>query len=121
MGSYLCCKTIRLFELGTVEDAMRVAKPLIVMTAAIVFVAGQGRSAIAQTPAANREQTSPEATPQATVGSSIASPSDLPAGSPRKTFTVPAGTKVLLQLRSSVNTKSARPGDGVYLSSTFPV
>ncbi len=34
---------------------------------------------------------------------------------------VPAGTKVLLALRSGVNTKSAQPGDGVYLSSTFPV
>ena len=34
---------------------------------------------------------------------------------------VPAGTKVLLALRSGVNTRSARPGDGVYLSSTFPV
>jgi type IV secretion system protein VirB10 len=39
----------------------------------------------------------------------------------KKTFVVPAGTKVLLQLRSSVNTKSAKPGDGVYLASTFPV
>lgn len=39
----------------------------------------------------------------------------------RKTYTVPAGTKVLLQLRSAVNTKSAKPGDGVYLVSTFPV
>jgi type IV secretion system protein VirB10 len=39
----------------------------------------------------------------------------------KKTFEVPAGTKVLLQLRSSVNTKSAKPGDGVYLASTFPV
>ena len=38
-----------------------------------------------------------------------------------KTYTVPAGTKVLLQLRSAVNTKSAKPGDGVYLVSTFPV
>ena len=38
-----------------------------------------------------------------------------------KTYTVPAGTKVLLQLRSGINTKSARAGDGVYLSSTFPV
>jgi type IV secretion system protein VirB10 len=28
---------------------------------------------------------------------------------------------VLLQLRSAVNTKSAKPGDGVYLASTFPV
>jgi hypothetical protein len=38
-----------------------------------------------------------------------------------KTYTVPAGTKVLLQLRSSINTKSAKAGDGVYLASTFPV
>ena len=44
------------------------------------------------------------------------------AGSPeKKIYTVPAGTKILLQLRSSINTKSAKPGDGVYLSSTFPV
>ncbi len=34
---------------------------------------------------------------------------------------IPAGTRVLLALRSGVNTKSAQPGDGVYLSSTFPV
>jgi type IV secretion system protein VirB10 len=34
---------------------------------------------------------------------------------------VPAGTKVLLQLRSAINTKSAKPGDGIYLASTFPV
>jgi len=39
----------------------------------------------------------------------------------RKQYTVPAGTKVLLQLRSAVNTKSAKAGNGVYLASTFPV
>ncbi len=39
----------------------------------------------------------------------------------KKIYTVPAGTKVLLQLRSAVNTKSAKAGDGVYLASTFPV
>ncbi|HZB87928.1 MAG TPA: hypothetical protein VE291_04655, partial [Terracidiphilus sp.] len=39
----------------------------------------------------------------------------------KKTYTVPAGTKVLLQVRSSVNTRSAKPGDGVYMASTFPV
>ena len=38
-----------------------------------------------------------------------------------KTYSVPAGTKVLLSLKSGVNTKTARPGDGVYLVSTFPV
>jgi type IV secretion system protein VirB10 len=47
---------------------------------------------------------------------------DQPAATPeKKSYTVPAGTKVLLQLRSAVNTKSAKPGDGVYLASTFPV
>jgi hypothetical protein len=40
---------------------------------------------------------------------------------PKKTYTVPAGTKVLLSLRSAVNTRSAKSGDGVYLSSAFPV
>ena len=39
----------------------------------------------------------------------------------KKQYIVPAGTKVLLQLRSAINTRSAKPGDGVYLASTFPV
>jgi len=45
-------------------------------------------------------------------------PSAVPAA---RTYTVPAGTKVLLELRSAVDTRSAKPGDGVYLASTFPV
>ena len=44
-----------------------------------------------------------------------------PAAAAKTTYVVPAGTKVLLQLRSAVNTKSAKPGDGVYLTSIFPV
>jgi hypothetical protein len=47
--------------------------------------------------------------------------SDKPAANAPKTYQVPAGTKVLLSLKSSVNTRSARPGDGVYLVSSFPV
>jgi len=102
---------------------MRLAKPLIVMTAAASFVAVQGCWALTQAPSVNPEQTSPapDATSQPVAVGNAATPgSDVPAASTRKTYTVPAGTKVLLQLRSSVNTKSARPGDGVYLSSTFP-
>jgi hypothetical protein len=38
-----------------------------------------------------------------------------------QTVTVPAGTKLLMQLRSGVNTKTAKPGDGVYLETNFPV
>ena len=45
----------------------------------------------------------------------------MPATPSKKTYTVPAGTKVLLTLRSAVNTRSAKPGDGVYLASAFPV
>lgn len=60
------------------------------------------------------------------ASSSAAAPADetapaAPATPPKKTYTVPAGTKVLLTLRSAVNTKSAKPGDGVYLASAFPV
>ena len=46
---------------------------------------------------------------------------DTSATAVRKTYIVPAGTKVLLTVRSAVNTKSAKPGDGVYLASAFPV
>jgi hypothetical protein len=48
----------------------------------------------------------------------VAAPPQQPAA---QQLVVPAGTKVLLALRSGVNTKTAQPGDGVYLSSTFPV
>jgi hypothetical protein len=41
--------------------------------------------------------------------------------SSRHAITVPAGTKVLLQLKSPIDTKSARVGDGVYCQTSFPV
>lgn len=74
------------------------------------------------------QQLAPEAVPtgvqstqEVPAPASPAAPNPDPAAPARKTYTVPAGTKVLLQLRSAVNTKSARAGDGVYLASTFPV
>jgi len=76
-------------------------------------------TALAQTPSQAPAQ--PE-TAASTTMSAKPAPADpaLPAPA-KKTYTVPAGTKVLLQLRSSINTKSAKSGDGVYLASTFPV
>ena len=79
--------------------------------------------AIGQTAAT---QESPGANPPvATAPESVAVASNAQptGGAPgvQKSFVVPAGTKVLLQLRSALNTKSAKPGDGVYLASTFPV
>lgn len=60
------------------------------------------------------------AAPPTPPSAQSAHPNPEPAA-PQKTYIVPAGTKVLLQLRSALNTRSAKPGDGVYLSSTFPV
>src|SRR5689334_21943451 len=40
---------------------------------------------------------------------------------PIKTLTVPAGQKLLMQLKSGINTKTAKPGDTVYLETSFPV
>ena len=62
----------------------------------------------------------PVARAQTDAAASAAQASAAPAPA-ASTVTVPAGTKVLLALRSGVNTRSAQPGDGVYLSSTFPV
>ena len=89
------------------------------------FAAAVSPQAVAQTQAAS----GPDASPAVVVDTPVAAPAPAqgPLGSPtvlapaKKTYTVPAGTKVLLQLRSGINTKSARPGDGVYLASTFPV
>jgi hypothetical protein len=50
-----------------------------------------------------------------------ATPPAAPAQAEPKTVTVPAGTKVLLSLKSGINTKTAQQGDGVYLISSFPV
>ena len=39
----------------------------------------------------------------------------------KQKITLPVGTKVLLQLRSPIDTKSAHEGDGVYCQTNFPV
>jgi hypothetical protein len=85
---------------------------------AALAVAISGLSAIgwSQTPATASEPAPASAQPSAPATDSVA-----PPASAAKIFTVPAGTKVLLQLRSAINTKSAKAGDGVYLASTFPV
>lgn len=60
--------------------------------------------------------------PEQQAPQQAAPPGSTPAPAPPSNkFTVPAGTKVLLSIKSAVNTKTARPGDGVYLESTFPV
>ncbi len=96
---------------------MRLARAFVFITAAAALGVTPHR-AVAQSPAdaAATDKAGQPSPPAQSAAAPNASPT--PA---KKTYTVPAGTKVLLQLRSSVNTRSARPGDGVYLSSTFPV
>lgn len=48
------------------------------------------------------------------------SPSAAP-NSGTKTYTVPAGTRILLSLKSEISSRVAMPGDPVYLVSDFPV
>jgi hypothetical protein len=48
-------------------------------------------------------------------------PKDAPEDVPSTHVEIPAGTHILLTLRSVVSTRSAREGDGVYLESAFPV
>lgn len=79
---------------------------------------------LAGTLAAAAQATSPASQsiePVQTAAASAPVPAASSVASAPKSFIVPAGTKVLLELRSSINTKSAKPGDGVYLASTFPV
>lgn len=96
-------------------------------TAALVLSLVAGASASGQNPASpattppttepTTSSTAPAASEPRTAQPAVSQPSQ----PQKKTYTVPAGTKVLLQLRSGINTRSARPGDGVYLASTFPV
>jgi hypothetical protein len=50
-----------------------------------------------------------------------ANPDPAPVQAANQQVTIPAGTKVLLQLKSPIDTKHARPGDGVYCQTSFPV
>lgn len=47
--------------------------------------------------------------------------SNSPAETTTTQITVPAGTQVLLHLRSPIDTKTAKVGDGVYCQTSFPV
>ncbi|MGC1422393.1 MAG: hypothetical protein WA815_08600 [Terracidiphilus sp.] len=95
--------------------------------AAFQFGLAGSLSAQTPTPADGAPAAASQPTAVATAPAATADPAPATTGNAnvpitaKKTYTVPAGTKVLLQLRSSVNTKSARVGDGVYLSSSFPV
>jgi hypothetical protein len=112
---------------------MRLLREAMSMGIALGLVIGASGSATAQTPESSQstparqaESSSPansNSSPDKSSDSPLqAAPTAPQTSAPeKKIYTVPTGTKVLLQLRSAINTKSARVGDGVYLASTFPV
>ena len=112
---------------------MRLLRAAMSVGIALGLVIGASGSATAETPEPpqsmpGRQAESPSpANPSSSPDKNSDSPLQAAPTAPqtlapeKKTYTVPTGTKVLLQLRSAINTKSARVGDGVYLASTFPV
>ena len=80
--------------------------------AATIYCLSCTWSASAQTAA------SPVVGPPATANSPAAAGA---APDTNKKVVVPAGSKILLELKAAVDTKTAKPGDAVFLTSTFPV
>ncbi|HEX3473363.1 MAG TPA: hypothetical protein VHT28_19435 [Silvibacterium sp.] len=68
----------------------------------------------AQAQEATAQGAQPVSAQSAPVAAAVA-----PASQP--TFVIPAGTKIPLSLRNALSTKTAKPGDAVYLSTSFPV
>jgi type IV secretion system protein VirB10 len=89
------------------------------LPAAILSAFASAASVYAQAPVQPESPAAATAAPSAPPAATAPAPAPSAEASP--IYEVPAGTKVLLQLRSSINTRSAKPGDGVYLASTFPV
>jgi hypothetical protein len=73
---------------------------------------------------AQAQQAAPASPEAAAAGAQLVNPQPDPAAAVpanRTTFVVAAGTKIPLELRTAISTKTAKPGDAVYLSTTFPV
>jgi len=113
------------------EDGMSALHRVLTLAAVVLMAMPSNRcfgqsdqTQSAATPAAadtaSPAASAPDADPQSPAATAEPTPAQTSAPA-RKTYIVPAGTKVLLQLRSAINTSSARAGDGVYLASTFPV
>jgi type IV secretion system protein VirB10 len=103
---------------------MRLVRTRLALTliGSVALQAGSASMAAAQASGSEEGATKGVGTPAATApATNPHAPAQDPVQPQKKTYTVPAGTKVLLQLRSAVNTKSAKLGDGVYLASSFPV
>ncbi len=70
----------------------------------------------------NQQAAPPAAQPVAAQAAAPVTPAPVAEAAPEtQKFVVPAGTKIPLSLRGAISTKTAKPGDAVYLITTFPV
>ena len=81
------------------------------------LVAAGAAAAQSQQQTASNQQPTPILPPPATAPQP---PASTPAPG-QNVFVVPAGTKIPLTLRNALSTRTAKPGDAVYLSTSFPV
>jgi len=93
---------------------MRLCAELVAVGLLAGTAASHGLAQTTNTPGAAASVTPPAAVAPAPPPATQSEPTP-------PTYTVPAGTKVLLSLKSAINTKTAQQGDGVYLVSAFPV
>ncbi|HEV2224379.1 MAG TPA: hypothetical protein VGR84_15400, partial [Candidatus Acidoferrales bacterium] len=92
-------------------------------TAALIILA------LAIAPALRAQSANPPATPAQSAAPANASPaqpsstsaSPAPMAPLPKYFEVPSGTRLPLVLHNAISTRSARPGDPVYLETLFPI
>ncbi len=84
-------------------------------------MAAAGSAAAQAQHMAGNQQPSPVLPPPAIAQPATAQPAASTPAPSQSVFVVPAGTKIPLSLRTALSTKTARPGDAVYLSSNFPV
>jgi type IV secretion system protein VirB10 len=102
------------------EEDMRLSRRSIVWFTTLAVLSSL-EFAVAQNTSPQPPSQTPSA-PAVSAASVPPPPAEVAANqSNQKMYVVPAGTKILLQLRSAINTKSAKVGDGVYLESSFPV
>ncbi len=97
--------------------ATRIVIGLLPMAALALLATASG--AQVQSSAAN--SAAPDVPQSAAQTTAQSAPAPVQVSVAARPVVLPAGTKVLLAMKSAVNTKSARVGDGVYLVSTFHV
>jgi hypothetical protein len=90
------------------------------MRSLIVFVIATGFAAAQPAPAGGSASTQPAAQ-NASPAQTAPLEAEPGGNAAARQITIPADTEIPLQLKNAIDTKHARPGDGVYCQTTFPV